>query len=193
MPHKHFLATRLLPCGKADGKLKKFTGNGEIGDATDDLTKAIHAFAHFSLIYSHGHLLFCDLQGIIHTFWSLCSENVLILLGAYDFNGKMCLIDPQAHTFVLYKYIPSATCLQIYNRNTPDKEDRAAYWDGGPKKIQDFRDQHARDCNQNWVCQRLSLHNVHVVAKGDAVDDEHPGAEEPEKHGLDFILNSRLP
>ena len=85
--------------------------NGEIGSATDDLTKAIHAFAHFSLIYSHGHLLFCDLQGIIRKFWSLFSEKILILLGAYDFNGKMCLIDPQAHTFVLYS--PLGTCLQI--------------------------------------------------------------------------------
>ena len=27
VPHKYFLATWLLPCGKADGKLKKFTGN----------------------------------------------------------------------------------------------------------------------------------------------------------------------
>ncbi|EDR15925.1 uncharacterized protein LACBIDRAFT_301407 [Laccaria bicolor S238N-H82] len=87
VPHKYFLATKLLPCSKADGSIKKFTRNDEIGNAMDDLTKAIHAFAHFLLIYSHSHLLFCDLRG------------------AYDFNGKMCLFNPQAHTFVLYRNI----------------------------------------------------------------------------------------
>ncbi|KAF8625620.1 hypothetical protein AX17_006805 [Amanita inopinata Kibby_2008] len=80
VPHQHFLATRLLPCGKVDGNVRKFTGSDNIGDASDDITKAIHAFAHFSLLYSHGHILFCDLQG------------------AYDLRGAMCLFDPQAHT-----------------------------------------------------------------------------------------------
>ncbi len=62
--HLHFIATPpVLPCGKADSKVQKFTGNDEVGPATDDISKAIHAFAHFSLVYSHGHLVFCDLQG----------------------------------------------------------------------------------------------------------------------------------
>ena len=64
VPHQHFLATLLLPCGKVDGGIQKFTGNDEIGEASDDITKAIHAFAHFSLLYSQQHILFCDLQGV---------------------------------------------------------------------------------------------------------------------------------
>jgi hypothetical protein len=63
MPHQHFLATLLLPCGKVDSKIRKFTGNDNIGTAHDDMTKAIHAFAHYSLLYSQQHILFCDLQG----------------------------------------------------------------------------------------------------------------------------------
>ena len=59
----YFLATPLLPCGVVDGAVRKFTGNGQIGDADDDITKAAHAFAHFSLLYSQNNLLFCDLQG----------------------------------------------------------------------------------------------------------------------------------
>ena len=62
---KNFLATLLLPCGTLDSKIKKFTGSDEVGDAPDGMTKAIHAFAHWSLLYSRGHILFCDLQGII--------------------------------------------------------------------------------------------------------------------------------
>lgn len=65
IPHQYFLATLLLPCGKVDGGTRKFTGNDEIGSApVDDLTKAVHAFAHFSLLYSQEHILFCDLQGV---------------------------------------------------------------------------------------------------------------------------------
>jgi len=63
IPHQHFLATLLLPCGKVDGDVRKFTGSDNIGDALDDITKAVHAFAHFSLLYSRDYILFCDLQG----------------------------------------------------------------------------------------------------------------------------------
>ena len=45
----------------------KFTGSAEVGKATDDMMmKAVHAFAHFSLVFSHEHLVFCDLQGNAH-------------------------------------------------------------------------------------------------------------------------------
>jgi hypothetical protein len=65
LPHFYFIATRLLPCGRYDGGVKKFTGNDDIGDARDDTTQAVHAFAHFSLLYSGKHMLFCDLQGTV--------------------------------------------------------------------------------------------------------------------------------
>jgi hypothetical protein len=66
VPHNFFLATLLLPCGKLDGKVRKFTGSDDIGDAPDSMTKAVHAFAHWSLLYSQGHILFCDLQGTLN-------------------------------------------------------------------------------------------------------------------------------
>ncbi|KAF8884387.1 kinase-like domain-containing protein, partial [Infundibulicybe gibba] len=84
VPFYHFIATRLLPCGQLDGGVKKFTGNEEIGEATDNITKAIHAFAHFTHLYSGGQLLFCDLQGMP------------------DSAGKMCLFDPQSHSCVSF-------------------------------------------------------------------------------------------
>jgi hypothetical protein len=97
LPHNHFIATCLLPCGKLDGKIKKFTSSDDIGDATDDITMAIHAYAHFSHLYSGGHIVMCDLQGMLyHTiqqaFTYYCC---LLLLGIPDNKG---LIDPQAHT-----------------------------------------------------------------------------------------------
>ncbi|EDR01156.1 uncharacterized protein LACBIDRAFT_312494 [Laccaria bicolor S238N-H82] len=82
LPHKYFLATPLLPCRPHDATVQKFTGNGTIGTADDHLTKAIHAFAHFSLVYSSHDILLCDLQG------------------APDRKGRMCLIHPQCHTYV---------------------------------------------------------------------------------------------
>ncbi|KAF8804287.1 hypothetical protein BYT27DRAFT_7225417 [Phlegmacium glaucopus] len=79
LPHLYFIATPLLPCGPVDPKVEKFTGNGDIGLASDHMTKAIHAFAHFSAVYTQNNLLICDLQG------------------ALDMQGTMCLIDPQSH------------------------------------------------------------------------------------------------
>ena len=64
LPHLYFIATPLLPCGPVDPKVEKFTGNGEIGQASDHMTKAIHAFAHFSAVYTQNNLLICDLQGM---------------------------------------------------------------------------------------------------------------------------------
>ncbi|KAF9523979.1 hypothetical protein CPB83DRAFT_774637 [Crepidotus variabilis] len=63
LPYYHFIATPLLPCGQYDSPVKKYTGNGEVGPANNDMTKAIHAFAHFSAIYSQKMIVFCDLQG----------------------------------------------------------------------------------------------------------------------------------
>jgi len=65
--YRWFMATKLLPCGPYDAKLQRFTGNDDAGNppAKDDhLTMAIHAFAHFSVMYSKGSLLLCDLQGM---------------------------------------------------------------------------------------------------------------------------------
>jgi len=37
-----------------DAPIKKFTGNGQLGEANDHMTWAIQAFAHFSVIYSQA-------------------------------------------------------------------------------------------------------------------------------------------
>jgi hypothetical protein len=60
---RQFIATPLLPCGTVDAPIRKFTGNGQLGDANDHLMLAIHAFAHFSVVYSQESIVFCDLQG----------------------------------------------------------------------------------------------------------------------------------
>ena len=70
VPFKYFIATSLLPCGPVDAKIHKFTGNDLFGPATDDRTKAVHTFVHFSVLYSKNYLLFCDLQGMLNLVWS---------------------------------------------------------------------------------------------------------------------------
>jgi hypothetical protein len=98
LPHLYFIATPLLPCGPVDPKVEKFTGNGDIGPASDHMTKAIHAFAHFSAVYTQKNLLICDLQGM-HVPNSRSGVNLINfkLVGALDMQGTMCLIDPQSH------------------------------------------------------------------------------------------------
>ncbi|KAG6873815.1 hypothetical protein C0992_008400, partial [Termitomyces sp. T32_za158] len=44
VPFCDFIATPLLPCGPVDPKVHKYTGNDNSGEASDDMTKAIHAF-----------------------------------------------------------------------------------------------------------------------------------------------------
>ncbi|KAJ7474430.1 hypothetical protein B0H11DRAFT_2282268 [Mycena galericulata] len=77
----HFLATRLLPCGKADEGIQKFTGNSDCGaPPTDPMTMAIHAFSHYVPLMTDQNLLLCDLQGM------------------WDRKGVMTLVDPQSHS-----------------------------------------------------------------------------------------------
>lgn len=54
------------------------------------------------------------------------------------------------------------------NRNTFLREQRDVYWDGGPAKIEAFREQHALMCEDNWVCTRLGLRRVVVEDNSDA-------------------------
>lgn len=66
LPYEYFLATPLLPCGRFDGRVKKFTGNEEFGSVSDHdmLTQAIHAFVHFGCVFTRDTLLLCDIQGV---------------------------------------------------------------------------------------------------------------------------------
>jgi hypothetical protein len=66
LPFNDFIATRYLPCSPVDKAIQKFTGNGNCGnppDRNDALTAAIHAFTHFTVLYTGEALVFCDLQG----------------------------------------------------------------------------------------------------------------------------------
>jgi hypothetical protein len=65
LAHLDFIASPLLPCSQLDGPLLKFTGHDDCGTPTknDHLMMAIHAFAHFVVIYSEKKIMLCDLQG----------------------------------------------------------------------------------------------------------------------------------
>ncbi|KIP10696.1 hypothetical protein PHLGIDRAFT_65167, partial [Phlebiopsis gigantea 11061_1 CR5-6] len=99
-----FLATPLLPCALSNGvhgSVKKYTGNNLPGPVTDRLTEVIHAFVHFTYIYTRDSILFCDLQG------------------ALDKKGRLCLIDPQAHTYASCPvYLPNTVTGLTILQNT---------------------------------------------------------------------------
>lgn len=102
LPHLGFLATPLLPCGRFDDPVRKFTGSDNLGPADDNLTQAIHAFVHFAWVYSREQLLFCDMQGLPTLFITSSPDSWhLIITGTRNRKKVMCLIDPQAHTQVL--------------------------------------------------------------------------------------------
>lgn len=66
--HKTFIATPLLPCGPANGPIIKYTGNDNVGAppaANDTLTALLHAYTHFTFVYTKGHMVICDLQGMV--------------------------------------------------------------------------------------------------------------------------------
>ncbi|KAJ7205831.1 hypothetical protein GGX14DRAFT_319534, partial [Mycena pura] len=53
--HKHFIATRLLPCGLVDKAIHKYTGSANCGNApaaNDYMTAMLHAFTHFMYQYT---------------------------------------------------------------------------------------------------------------------------------------------
>ena len=160
LPHAHFLATRLLPCGMFD-KVTKFMGSDDIAPAADAMTKAIHAFAHFSYVYSKGFLLFCDLQGI------------------YDNGGQMCLFDPQVHMYAILLFVTDHILI-ILLRNQ-NRSDRDAYWNGGVQKIRKFLKQHENDCERNGVCNALELRTVLV--------NDHSAPKEQQRSKKPTIIN----
>ena len=102
LPYQHFIATCLLPWGEINRPLCKFTGSKEISKATDDLTQAIHAFAHFMLIYMSGSLLLSDLQGkwLVTMYTTTFSELLIPSPGLFDAQHVMCLFDPQGQTYI---------------------------------------------------------------------------------------------
>ena len=73
IPHAYFIATPLLACGEYDKGVIKYSG--QLGFSTDPdpsgIQDAVHAFVHFSYIWSKGFMIFSDLQGMFVDFWEL--------------------------------------------------------------------------------------------------------------------------
>ncbi|KAG6838258.1 hypothetical protein C0991_000696, partial [Blastosporella zonata] len=56
------------------------------------------------------------------------------------------------------------------------------YWDGGPKMITKFEEQHAEPCNENWICNRLNLRDLVIDNKDSS---EAPNVEEISSESFD--------
>jgi hypothetical protein len=63
LPFDSFLATPLLPCSDIDRPVQKFTGSDSLGPAKDDLTMALHAYTHFTVVFTRRSVIITDLQG----------------------------------------------------------------------------------------------------------------------------------
>jgi len=135
LPFQHIIATPLLPCGEANSEIKKFTGNEEIGKAQDNMIKAIHAFMHFSVIYSQQNLLFCDLQG---------------------------MFNPTCKFICMLSFWRQVVIHTVYSSENPKL---SVYWNRGVSKIKKFLDKHSSACNKNWVCKLLQLNNIVIQTK----------------------------
>lgn len=161
IPFRHFIVTPLLPCGKVDAKVHKFTGHDDFGDASDNLTKAIHAFVHFTLwvVYSDNYILFCSLKS---EFLRFCQRNIpWDWWMSHQSRLSWCSrSDVSVRSTGSHKYQPSgfqaASNLWVsglnflyhwHDRNTESLH--ANCWDGGPKVISHLINQHEAICKDN--------------------------------------------
>ncbi|KAF8164041.1 hypothetical protein K438DRAFT_1775736 [Mycena galopus ATCC 62051] len=144
LPFQHFIATSYLPCGPSEKAIQKFTGNADCGNSpgTDALTAAIHAFTHFTIVYTAENLVFCDLQGM------------------YDRQGTMKLIDPQSHSEVPPHQRQKKSYPKFQRSET--NSNLRMYWDGGPTAIQHFLDHHLKSCSQNYLCNKLDMQTLEM-------------------------------
>jgi myosin-heavy-chain kinase len=79
-----FLATPLLPFGKPGYVEDKWSGTNQTGNNQTSIGHILAAFAHHSVVDSNKTCLLVDLQGLVSP------------------EGAITLIDPQAHTCVLF-------------------------------------------------------------------------------------------
>lgn len=184
LPYSSFIATPLLPCGEADGGIEKFTGNDEIGPVDNIMTMAIHAFAHFTMVFTKEYMVFCDLQGMCTSNYCELYESDEPSAGTLDKSRVMCLIDPQAHTYTVFNpIIDRALMGEIPPSRKAAKEDRV-YWDLGPANgIEKFKKQHLLVCSNNVFCNKLDLRETIV---------EPPSPEEPppSKHSVGYLIHN---
>jgi hypothetical protein len=79
------------------------------------------------------------------------------LPGMFDVNKRLCLFDPQAHTYVVY--LPHnfrQTKLTIIHSSAPDIANRV-YWDAGPVWMKKYIAHHVNQagCGENKYCVAL--------------------------------------
>jgi hypothetical protein len=67
-------------------------------------------------------------------------------------------------------------------------EDRDAYWDGGPPKIQAFLDQHEPACKNNWICTRLQLAGLVVQHTGGEMGGRKSTDDQKSRHKISYLL-----
>lgn len=81
----------------------------------------------------------------------------------------MCLIDPQAHTYVVQWYWLDRKKLNISGLRSEPQSSERLYWDGGPLAVTKFMDHHLQHCDENTVCKSLGLRTLEV--EDDSSDD----------------------
>ncbi len=205
LPHVGFLATPLLPCGKFDDPVQKFTGSDNFGSASDNLTWAIHAFVHFAWVYSREQILFCDMQGTSRKYkneTNYLSEHRNIWPKENHVLNRPTGSYVSLLWFVTHDAIDWITPDNLCDRASPRNEN-TIYWDGGPKKIAAWKEQHLPTvlpvdlttdalCHENWICNALELSKL---------EPDDPDSEEPtsasaapltvaEKSKIGYVLNT---
>ena len=87
LTHSTFFADPLLPFGKPGYIEEKWSGTNQMGDNGTKISRIIAAFAHHSVVDSNKTCVLVDLQGLLSP------------------DGSITLIDPQAHTCVIFTFV----------------------------------------------------------------------------------------
>ena len=138
----------------------------------------------------------------------LCCSDVC-WIGTRDRNGKMCLIDPQAHTCVTPADGLLYFGLKFVLRTVPRTEN-TIYWDGGKKKIAAWKEQHLPHatsssksstsassadhgslCEHNPICSVLELRTLEMEDFDEQRSSSSPSKQAVKKTNLDFLVHER--
>ena len=134
----------------------------------------------------------------------------LLMIGTCNHNGKMFLIDPQAHMCVIPAGWPSFVCSELGHLvlRTEPRTENTIYWDGGKNKIAAWKAQHLPNdvtsssnfmtssadhasgslCEHNRICSVLGLHTLEMA---DFDDQPLPSKPMAKKTNLDFLVHER--
>lgn len=123
-------------------------------------------------------------------------HSLLEISGVIDPFKKLCLIDPQSHTYVAsrvlsYSGLSSSMLISCYVSAGPRNSQQDIYWDLKNKGINLFFQEHDTACSRNPFCNFLDLRNLHFEkpdsqgsqSEGDDEDED----ESEEKQGEDRV------